>query len=139
MNEHASFSEQLAELRRTRFADVPRVRYVMQSFLASSKHSVKNRTDARKKVLDWAKDKWPGLIPPQAYEGKEFEYDQAGLRIAATSNADATIWAFRSEHQGDQSRNWVTEAVNADLVYLHRNLSQNRPFLASISDPDSAP
>lgn len=118
MHDHAAFSEQLAELRRTRFAQVPRVRYVMQTFLPSGKHSEENRTGARFRVLDWARGKWPGLIPPLAYEGKAFEHDQAGLRIAATSNADGTLWAFRSEHQGDQSRNWVTEAVIADLGHV---------------------
>lgn len=86
-NDHAAFSEQLAELRRTRFAQVPRVRYVMQTFLSSVKHSEENRTDARCRVLDWARSKWPGLIPPLAYEGKAFEHDQAGLRIAATREA----------------------------------------------------
>lgn len=115
MEELATFSEQLAELRRTRFSKVPRVRYVMQSFLASAKHSEENRAEARTRVLDWARHHWPGLIPPQAYEGMAFEHDQAGLRIAATSNTDGTLWAFRSEHLGDLSRNWVTEAVIADL------------------------
>lgn len=118
MNEPATLSTQLAELRRTRYAQVPRLRYVMQSFLASSKHTEPNRTEARTRVLDWARGKWAGLIPPHAYEGKAFEHDQAGLRIAATSNLDGTLWAFRSEHLGtdsNESRTWVTEAVVADL------------------------
>lgn len=118
MNEPTTLSAQLADLRRTRYAQVPRLRYVMQSFLASSKHTESNRTEARTRVLDWARGKWPGLIPPQAYEGKAFEHDQAGLRIAATSNLDGTLWAFRSEHLGNdsnESRTWVTEAVVADL------------------------
>jgi hypothetical protein len=58
------------------------------------------------------------LVPPHAYEGKAFEHDQAGLRIAATSNIDSTLWAFRSEHLGNdsnESRTWVTEALVADL------------------------
>lgn len=111
-----TLSEQLAELRRTRYAQVPRLRYVMQSFLASSKHSESSRSEARTRVLDWARGKWPGLIPPHAYEGKAFEHDQAGLRIAATSNADSTLWAFRSEHlDSRESRTWVTEALVADL------------------------
>lgn len=118
MNEPTALSAQLAELRRTRYAQVPRLRYVMQSFLASSKHTESNRVEARTRVLDWARGKWPGLIPPHAYEGKAFEHDQAGLRIAATSNLDGTLWAFRSEHLGNdrnESRTWVTEAVVADL------------------------
>lgn len=118
MNEPTALSAQLAELRRTRYAQVPRLRYVMQSFLASSKHTESNRAKARTYVLDWARGKWPGLIPPHAYEGKAFEHDQAGLRIAATSNLDGTLWAFRSEHLGsdsNESRTWVTEAVVADL------------------------
>ena len=118
MNEPTALSSQLAELRRTRYAQVPRLRYVMQSFLASSKHTESNRVEARTRVLDWARGKWPGLIPPHAYEGKAFEHDQAGLRIAATSNLDSTLWAFRSEHLGNgsnESRTWVTEALVADL------------------------
>lgn len=118
MYEPTALSAQLAELRRTRYAQVPRLRYVMQSFLASSKHTEANRTEARTRVLDWARGKWPGLIPPHAYEGKAFEHDQAGLRIAATSNIDNTLWAFRSEHLGNdrnESRTWVTEALVADL------------------------
>ncbi len=118
MNEPTALSEQLAELRRTRYAQVPRLRYVMQSFLASAKHAESNRTEARTRVLDWARGKWPGLIPPYAYEGKAFEHDQAGLRIAATSTLDGTLWAFRSEHLGhdtNESRTWVTEALVADL------------------------
>lgn len=116
MNEPATLPEQLAQLRRIRYGQVPRLRYVMQTFLASSKHSESNRSDARTHVLDWARGKWPGLIPPHAYEGKAFEHDQAGLRIAATSNSDGTLWAFRSEHlDSHESRTWVTEAVVADL------------------------
>lgn len=118
MNEPTVLSAKLAELRRTRYAQVPRLRYVMQTFLASSKHAESNRTEAQTRVLDWARGKWPGLIPPHAYEGKAFEHDQAGLRIAATSNIDSTIWAFRSEHLGNdrnESRTWVTEALVADL------------------------
>lgn len=118
MNEPTTLSAQLAELRRTRYAQVPRLRYVMQSFLASSKHAESSRTEARTRVLDWARGKWPGLIPPHAYEGTAFEHDQAGLRIAATSNLDSTLWAFRSEHLGSdskESRTWVTEALVADL------------------------
>jgi hypothetical protein len=69
MNDHAAFSEQLAELLRTRFSKVPRVLYVMQSFIACSKHSEENRVDAPTQVLDWARNNWPGLIPPQSYEG----------------------------------------------------------------------
>jgi len=118
MNKPTALSTQLAELRRNRYAQVPRLRYVMQSFLASSKHAESNRTEARTRVLDWARGKWPGLIPPHAYEGKAFEHDQAGLRIAATSNLDGTLWAFRSEHLGNdrnESRTWVTEALVADL------------------------
>ncbi|MCX7155215.1 MAG: hypothetical protein NTW45_02060 [Rhodocyclales bacterium] len=118
MNEPSTLSAQLAELRRTRYAQVPRLRYVMQSFLASSKHAESNRTEARTRVLDWARGKWAGLIPPHAYEGKAFEHDQAGLRIAATNNLDNTLWAFRSEHLGsdsNESRTWVTEALVADL------------------------
>jgi len=91
MSPNAGFSEQLNELRRTRYAQVPRVRFVMQAFLASAKHSEANRTKARTTVLDWARSKWPGLVPPHAYEGTAFEHDQAGLRIAATSNADSTL------------------------------------------------
>ena len=118
MVEHATLSEQLAELRRTRYAQVPRLRYVMQSFLASSKHTLENRTEARTRVLDWARNKWPGLVPSDAYEGKAFEYDQAGLRIAATNSSDNAIWVFRSEHldrDSTESRTWVTEALIADL------------------------
>src|SRR5574337_137066 len=118
MNEPTTLAAQLGELRRTRYAHVPRSRYVMQSFLASSKHAETNRTEARTRVLDWARSKWPGLIPRHAYEGKAFEHDQAGLRIAATSNLDGTLWAFRSEHLGSDSseaRTWVTEALAADL------------------------
>lgn len=100
MNEHAAFSEQLAELRRTRFSKVPRVRNVMQSFLASAKHSEENRAEARTRVLDWAGLNWPGLIPPQAYDGMAFVHDQAGLRLAATSNANGTLWAFRPKELG---------------------------------------
>lgn len=115
MERSQSFKEKLAELRNTRFSKVPRVRHVMQSFFASKHHSDKNRSDSRARVLDWALEHWPGLVPAQAYEGKAFEHDQAGLRIAATGNADGSVWAFRSEHMGEHSRNWVTEAVIADL------------------------
>lgn len=118
MNEPTTLPVQLAELRRARYAQVPRLRYVMQSFLASSKHAESGRAEARTRVLDWARSKWPGLIPANAYEGKAFEHDQAGLRIAATSNLDGTLWAFRSEHLGNDSkasRTWVTEALVADL------------------------
>lgn len=112
----STLAQQLAELRRTRYAQVPRLRYVMQSFLPSTKHTEANRADARTRVLDWARGKWPGLVPPAAYDGKAFEHDQAGLRIAATSNSDGTVWAFRSEHlDSHESRTWVTEALVADL------------------------
>lgn len=112
----STLSQQLAELRRTRYAQVPRLRYVTQSFLPSAKHSEASRVEARTRVLDWARSKWPGLIPPSAYDGNAFEHDQAGLRIAATSNSDGTIWAFRSEHlDGREARTWVTEALVADL------------------------
>lgn len=111
----AGLKEQLAELRSTRFSKVPRVQNVMQAFLASGNHSAENRQLARARVLDWAQENWPGLVPPHAYSGVGLEYDQAGLRLAASSNADGTIWAFRSEHLGEQSRNWVAEAVVADL------------------------
>lgn len=116
MNEHGTLADQLSELRRTRYAQVPRLRYIMQCFLASAKHSESNRSEARTRILDWARGKWPGLVPPHSYEGKAFEHDQAGLRIAASSNADGTLWAFRSEHlDSHESRTWVTEAVVADL------------------------
>lgn len=112
----STLSQQLTELRRTRYAQVPRLRYVMQSFLPGTKHSVENRAAARTRVLDWARGKWPSLIPSSAYDGNAFEHDQAGLRIAATSNSDGTIWAFRSEHlDSRESRTWVTEALVADL------------------------
>lgn len=112
----ATLAQQLAELRQTRYAQVPRLRYVMQSFLPSAKHDEAGRVGARTRVLDWARGKWPGLIPPAAYDGKAFEHDQPGLRIAATSNADGTVWAFRSEHlDSRESRTWVTEALVADL------------------------
>lgn len=111
----STLSQQLSELRRTRYINVPRLRYVMQTFLPSTKHSLENRIEARTRVLDWARNKWPGLIPVGAYEGQAFEYDQAGLRIAATCNVDGTIWSFRSEHLSHESRTWVTEALVADL------------------------
>lgn len=113
---NTTLPEQLQELRRTRYAQVPRLRHIMQTFLASEKHSQTNRSEAQARVLDWARGKWPGLVPPHAYEGKAFEHDQAGLRIAATSNADGSLWAFRSEHlDSKESRTWVTEALVADL------------------------
>lgn len=116
MNNPVSLSEQLTELRRTRYSQVPQLRYIMQTFLASAKNSEPNRVQSRARVLDWARVKWPGLIPPHAYERKAFEHDQAGLRIAATSNSDGTLWAFRSEHlDSKESRTWVTEAVVANL------------------------
>lgn len=96
-----SFRDQLAELRRTRYARVPRVRYIMQSFLQSTQSSEDHRANARSRVLDWARTHWPGLVPAAAYEGKAFEHDQAGLRIAATGNEDGSIWSFRSEHLGE--------------------------------------
>src|SRR3970282_833818 len=113
---NTTLPEQLQELRRTRYAQVPRLRHIMQTFLASEKHSQTNRSEAQARILDWARGKWPGLVPPHAYEGKAFEHDQAGLRIAATSNADGSLWAFRSEHlDSKESRTWVTEALVADL------------------------
>ncbi|MFN4327652.1 MAG: hypothetical protein ACK4FF_02145 [Limnobacter sp.] len=113
---NSALSQQLSELRRTRYAQVPRLRYVMQAFLPSAKHLEAGRLEARTRVLDWARTKWPGLIPPFAYDGNAFEHDQAGLRIAATSNSDGTIWAFRSEHlDSEESRTWVTEALVANL------------------------
>lgn len=113
---NTTLSEQLLELRRTRYAQVPRLRYIMQALLASAKHSESNRSEAQARILDWARGKWPGLVPPHAYEGKAFEHDQAGLRIAATGNADGSLWAFRSEHLGNtESRTWVTEVLVADL------------------------
>lgn len=115
MMSKATLREQLDVLRVTHYANVPRVRYVMQSFLASSIHSVDNRASARQAILGWARRKWPGLIPPKAYEGNAFEHDQAGLRIAATGSEDGTLWAFRSEHLGTESRTWITEALVADL------------------------
>lgn len=99
-----------------RFAKVPRQRHVMQSFLAGANHSPENRTAARQRVLQWADKKWPGLVPPEAFAGQAFEYDQAGLRIAACSSSDGALWAFRSEHLDPrESRTWVTEAVVADV------------------------
>lgn len=113
---NTTLSEQLLELRRTRYAQVPRLRYIMQTFLASAKHTESNRSEAQARILDWARGKWPGLVPPHAYEGKAFEHDQAGLRIAATGNDDGSLWAFRSEHlDSKESRTWVTEALVADL------------------------
>lgn len=87
----------------------------MQSLLASEEHSEENRQSARAVVLAWANEKWPGLIPENAADGSSFEYDQAGLRIAAQTTPDGRIWAFRSEHiDREASRTWVTEALVSD-------------------------
>lgn len=111
-------SAQLAELRRTRYAQVPRLRHVMQVFLASAHHSEENRAIGRTRILDWARSKWPGLVPAEAYDGAAFDHDQAGLRIAATGSLDDALWTFRSEHlcnDSRESRTWVTEAIVGDL------------------------
>lgn len=111
-----SLAQQLSELRKTTFGLVPQLRHVTQSFLPSRIHSEENRVAARTRVLDWARSKWPALVPAAAYEGHAFEHDQAGLRIAATSSADGSLWAFRSEHLDTQvARVWVTEAIVASL------------------------
>lgn len=118
MEQPPSSPEQLSGVRRSHFAAVPRSRYLMQSFLASGIRSETQRTRSRRFVLDWAAQKWPGMIPLSAYEGIAFEHDQAGLRISASANGDGTLWAFRSEHLGQeptQARTWVTEAVVTEL------------------------
>jgi hypothetical protein len=112
----ATLSEQLSEIRRTRYAQVPRVRQVMQMLLWSQQHSEKNRVDARTRILDWGNTKWPGLIQKKAWNGEPFEHMQPGLLLTATATNDGAIWAFRSEHlDGVHSRTWVTEALIADL------------------------
>lgn len=116
MKPRVSLADQLAEIRKVKFSAVPRVRHVMQSLLRSGLHSTDNRRIGREAVLDWARNKWPGLVPANAYSGEPFDYDQPGLRISATKTGNSAIWAFRSEHlDSEQARTWVTEAVIADL------------------------
>lgn len=119
MNRRTSLAEQLSAVRAVRTANVPRSRYLMQSFLATADRGAANREKARTLVLDWAREKWPGdMIPKAAYQGIAFEHDQPGLRIATAVNEDGSLWAFRSEHLGHgltEMQTWVTEAVVADL------------------------
>lgn len=110
--------EQLSEVRRTRFANIPRVRSVMQMMLQTSSSSSEGRALAINMVLEWAASKWPGLIPNVALHGADFEHDQPGLKLAAINLPDSGVWGFAVEHldtDAGHSRTWVTEAVVAEL------------------------
>ena len=97
------------------FLNAPR-RYVMQAFLPTGSNAVINRENARNIVLKWATKKWGRRLPPNAFLENNFDFDDAGLRIATCISEDGGLWAFRSEHiDSNEPRTWVTEAVVADL------------------------
>lgn len=93
---------------------VPQVRYLMQSLLRSRHSGADARLAAVTTVLDWVRSKWGMVIPKSAWDGVGFDYEQPGLRIAAAASEDGAFWAFRSEHLGEDSRTWATEAIVAD-------------------------
>lgn len=90
-NGSESMATQLARIRSQRYSQIPRQRHVLQSFLPSSMRGEENRQRGMACVLDWANSKWPGLIPRNAYEGNDFDFDQGGLRLSATRNAEGSI------------------------------------------------
>jgi hypothetical protein len=110
-----NFKEEMLRVRETRFGAVPRVWQVGRSLLASYSDSA-NVASLRGLVLEWAAEKWRGLIPKTAWDGQPFEVIQAGLNIAAVNLPEQEIWSFRSEHIGrEESRSWVTEVLVATI------------------------
>lgn len=108
------FKESLRRIRETRFGAVPRAWPVGRTLLHTGAATC-DLDPLRGLVLRWAAQKWPGLVPPRAYGGGDFEVVQAGLSITALS-VPGDMWAFRSEHiDREAARTWVTEAMVACL------------------------
>lgn len=135
-----NFKEELQRIRQARFGAVPREWPVGRAFLRARADAASTH-DLRATVLDWATEKWPGLVTKGAYDGGELAVVQAGLSISAVGIPDQGMWAFRSEHiDREAARTWVTEALVASLEPLNvlgvRNLCSS---LSSSEPPASMP
>lgn len=64
-------------------------------------------------VLNWARGKWPTLVPVGIDAARDFEHDQPGLELAAVDLPERGIWGFRVEHPDSQipGRTWLLEAI----------------------------
>lgn len=142
-DQRQSLREQLTEVRRSTFSNIPRVRPVMQMMLQSGSKSAEGRAAAIRTVLDWADLKWPGLIPRQAWGREDFEHDRPGLKLAAVHLAEKGIWGFAVEHldtDAGVSRTWVIEAVVAELEAADLMAVRNQCSSAGVEDvPATSP
>jgi len=133
----SSMREQLEQVRRTRFGQVPRVRLVGRALLRTAESTATPAASIATEILVWAANKWPGLIPKQAFEGQSFDHVQAGLNLAVSALPDRGLWACRFEHlDSETARTWVTEAVVGDLEKFTVFGVLN---IASSSRPESPP
>jgi hypothetical protein len=90
----------------------------MQLLLPSAEGSENARQIARRTVLEWASEKWQGLVPAAAFAGGDFEHERPGLKLAAVGLPESGVWGFFVEHldlDAAHARTWVTEAVVAEL------------------------
>jgi hypothetical protein len=85
----------------------------MQTLLRTTVGSEDGRRFAMAAVLTWADKKWPGLVPPAAWDGEDFEHDIPGFEIGAINLPEQGMWGFRVEHSdsGVAARTWMVEAV----------------------------
>jgi len=138
-----SLGDQLKEVRRTRFGNIPRVRPVMQMLLPSGGGSEAARRNARQAVLEWAAEKWQGLVPAAAFSGEDFEHERPGLKLAAVGLPESGVWGFFVEHldlDSAHARTWVTEAVVAELDQVDLYAVRNQCSSTSTEDvPSTTP
>ncbi len=90
----------------------------MQMLLPSADRTEAARKNARQTVLEWASEKWRGLIPAAAFAGEDFEHERPGLKLAAVGLPESSVWGFFVEHldlDSAHARTWVTEAVVSGL------------------------
>lgn len=75
----------------------------------------KAQESARREVLQWAKNRAGGQLPPEAWDFKEFDLPRGGRNSSAVRISDDTmdLWALRAEDPdaGIAGRVWSTEVV----------------------------
>lgn len=80
---------------------------------------------AKRPLLFWAQDKWPGELPPEVVSSTEFEVDTVGLDAEAISSQSPAAWAFRVRYTDPHTvgRSWEIEVTVMETVDRGGNLS----------------
>lgn len=71
----------------------------------------------RQIALSWSLLKWRHLIPAEAFEGKDFEYEQPGLTLGMLHAKKEGAWLFHVEYldpRGTTPRIWATDVIVQD-------------------------